>query len=118
MRICYGIIDSDFDPLFVFQYVKMLSNLACHDLSRVLDILLAVLTNTQSRRPRSNPGVSAPQLLDGHLLVGAQLVDLVLHRCRVFPGITLLCGDGGLVVLLAVAVEVAIDGLQCTDKVK
>ena len=59
----------------------------------------------------SSVGVLPSQLLDGHLLVGSQLGDLRLHRRGVVPGITLLRRDGGLVVLLAVAVEVAVAAL-------
>ena len=67
------------------------------------------VTITRSSTPGS---ILAPELLDGHLLVGLQLHDLPPHRRRILPRVPLLRRDGRLIVRFAVAVEVAVGTLD------
>ena len=72
-------------------------------------IIAVVIPITIAQRGRTS--VLPSQLLNRHLLVSSQLIDLLLDRCRVIPSFTLLRRDRALVILLAVAVEVTVTTL-------
>ena len=104
-------------PCFVYMtaYVYLCNCSAVCVNQPAIDVNIAIVIVIAQR---GRTGVLPSQLLDRHLLVSSQLVDLLLHRCRVISSFTLLRRDRGLIILLTVAVEVAVTTLVTDNSSK